>query len=73
MPHLPGHEEGQQSINEPGWDKKDNSSATIADPKPKRPASQCATLVHCIILSLCIYAVVQLLVLFSSVFDFLSS
>ena len=43
VPHLPGHEEGRQSISEPDQDKKDNGlSATSADPKPK-PASQCAT------------------------------
>ena len=74
VPHLPGHEAGRQSISEPDQDKKDNSSATTnVDPKPNRPASQCTTLVNCIILSLCIYAVVQLLVLVSSVLDFLSS
>ena len=74
MPHLPGHEAGQQSISEPDQDEKDNLSATTnADPKHKRPASQCTTLVDCIILSLCIYAVVQLLVLVSSVLDFLSN
>ena len=74
VPHLPGHDEGWQSISEPDRDRKDNSSAaTNVDPKPKRPASQCTTLVHCIILSLCIYAVVQFLVLVSSLLDFLSS
>ena len=62
VPHIPGHEAGRQSISEPDQDKKDNSYATNADPKPKQPASQCTTLVHCIVLSLCIYAVVQLLV-----------
>ena len=71
VPHLPRHDEGQQSISEPDQDKKDNLSAAIADPKPKRPASQCTTLVHCIILSICIYAVVQFLVLVSSLLDFL--
>ena len=73
VPHLPGHEEGRQSITEPDQNKRNNSSAINADPKPKQPASQCTTLLHCIILSLCIYAVVQLLVLVSSVLDFLSS
>ena len=64
VPHLPGHEEGQQSISEPDQDKKDNSSATNADPKRKKPASQCATLRCCTVFMInlfvctCIIAVV---------------
>ena len=52
--HLSGHEEGRQSISEPDQDKKDNSSATNADPKPK-PASQCATLRCCTIFMIILF------------------